>query len=143
MRQEDLICNKRRRNIFIFILFKTLTMRKKIGTYYQCSLWLRSMTVLAFLSVPFVTMHAGEPLVSPRGALQAKPADSKITGHVLDENGEPLIGVTVTVKGTNTVAITDFDGNFTTKVSHLPFYRLSRIIKHCKILIDNLLTSRK
>lgn len=32
--------------------------------------------------------------------------------------------------------------NFT-KVSHLPFYRLSRIIKHCNILIDNLLTSRK
>ena len=30
-----------------------------------------------------------------------------------------------------------------TKVSHLPFYRLSRIIKHCNILIDNLLTSRK
>ena len=117
MWQEDLICNKRRRNIFIFILFKTLTMRKKIGTYYQCSLWLRSMTVLAFLTMPFVTMHAGEPLVSPRGALQVKPADSKITGHVLDENGEPLIGVTVTVKGTNTVAITDFDGNFTITTS--------------------------
>ena len=29
------------------------------------------------------------------------------------------------------------------KVSHLPFYRLSRIIKHCNILIDNLLTFRK
>jgi hypothetical protein len=36
-------------------------------------------------------------------------------------------------------------GNFSqiTKVSHLPFYRLSRIIKHCNILIDNLLTFRK
>ena len=33
--------------------------------------------------------------------------------------------------------------NYYTKVSHLPFYRLSRIIKHCNILIDNLLTSRK
>ena len=32
---------------------------------------------------------------------------------------------------------------YITKVSHLPFYRLSRIIKHCNILIDNLLTSRK
>ena len=30
-----------------------------------------------------------------------------------------------------------------TKVSHLPFYWLSRIIKHCNILIDNLLTFRK
>lgn len=33
--------------------------------------------------------------------------------------------------------------SYITKVSHLPFYRLSRIIKHCNILIDNLLTSRK
>ena len=33
--------------------------------------------------------------------------------------------------------------NNKTKVSHLPFYRLSRIIKHCNILIDNLLTFRK
>jgi len=33
--------------------------------------------------------------------------------------------------------------NNLTKVSHLPFYRLSRIIKHCNILIDNLLTFRK
>ena len=32
---------------------------------------------------------------------------------------------------------------YITKVSHLPFYRLSRIIKHCNILIDNLLTFRK
>ena len=30
-----------------------------------------------------------------------------------------------------------------TKVSHLPFYWLPRIIKHCNILIDNLLTFRK
>ena len=30
--------------------------------------------------------------------------------------------------------------NNVTKVSHLPFYWLSRIIKHCNILIDNLLT---
>jgi len=41
------------------------------------------------------------------------PADNKITGQVLDENGEPLIGVSVTVKGTKVVAITDLDGNFT------------------------------
>ena len=33
--------------------------------------------------------------------------------------------------------------NNVTKVSHLPFYWLSRIIKHCNILIDNLLTFRK
>ena len=41
------------------------------------------------------------------------------------------------------IAILNLIISFITKVSHLPFYRLSRIIKHCNILIDNLLTSRK
>ena len=37
----------------------------------------------------------------------------KITGSVTDENGEPMIGVTVKVKGTNIATVTDFDGRFT------------------------------
>ena len=36
----------------------------------------------------------------------------KVTGRILDENGEPLIGATVTVKGTGEKAITDIDGNY-------------------------------
>lgn len=36
----------------------------------------------------------------------------KITGKILDENGEPMVGVTVRVKGTNAVATTDLDGNY-------------------------------
>ena len=71
---------------------------------------------MVLLAAPFVTALAGETLVSPRPALQSMPADNKITGQVLDENGEPLIGVTVTVKGTKVVAITDIDGNFTIAV---------------------------
>ncbi len=35
-----------------------------------------------------------------------------ITGKVLDEDGEPLIGVTVLVKGTNVGVATDLNGNF-------------------------------
>lgn len=37
------------------------------------------------------------------------------TGVVKDENGEPLIGVSVQVKGTSTGAITDMDGKFSVK----------------------------
>ncbi len=37
----------------------------------------------------------------------------KITGKVVDESGEPLIGVSVQVKGTTVGAVTDLDGNFT------------------------------
>lgn len=39
------------------------------------------------------------------------------TGIVKDENGEPLIGVSVQVKGTAIGAITDINGNFSVKVN--------------------------
>ena len=39
-----------------------------------------------------------------------------VTGNVVDETGEPVIGATVMEKGTKNAAITDFDGNFTIKL---------------------------
>ena len=35
-----------------------------------------------------------------------------VRGHIVDENGEPLIGVTVRAIGTNAGTVTDIDGNF-------------------------------
>ena len=40
----------------------------------------------------------------------------KVTGTVKDENGEPVIGASVVVKGTTNGTITDADGNFTLPV---------------------------
>ena len=39
-------------------------------------------------------------------------AQSAVTGIVKDASGEPLIGVSVMVKGTSTGTVTDFDGRF-------------------------------
>ena len=36
----------------------------------------------------------------------------KVTGQILDNNGEPVIGANVIVKGKSTGTITDIDGNF-------------------------------
>ena len=36
----------------------------------------------------------------------------KVTGQVVDQDGEPLIGATIKLKGAQTGVITDFDGNF-------------------------------
>ena len=36
-----------------------------------------------------------------------------ITGHIVDETGEDLIGASVAVKGTSKGSVTDFDGRFT------------------------------
>lgn len=49
-------------------------------------------------------------------ALPAQPVKLQdITGHVVDDNGEPVIGANVIVKGTSNGVITDIDGNFTLK----------------------------
>ena len=43
-------------------------------------------------------------------------AQTEITGTVIDETGETVIGATVMEKGTSNGAVTDFDGNFNLKV---------------------------
>ena len=37
----------------------------------------------------------------------------KVSGQVVDQEGEPLIGATVQLKGTQSGVITDMDGKFT------------------------------
>lgn len=36
-----------------------------------------------------------------------------VTGHITDDNGDPVIGATIRVKGTNIATVSDIDGNFT------------------------------
>lgn len=54
-------------------------------------------------------------LVTLGCALLTMPAlaQSNISGVVLDDTGEPVIGASVTVKGTKISAVTDIDGKFT------------------------------
>ncbi|MDE6153819.1 MAG: carboxypeptidase-like regulatory domain-containing protein [Muribaculaceae bacterium] len=46
----------------------------------------------------------------------AAMAQNKVSGTVTDETGEPLIGVTVLVKGTSNGIATDFNGPFALEV---------------------------
>ena len=41
-----------------------------------------------------------------------KGAAKKVSGIVKDENGEPVIGATVLIKGTVNGAVTDIDGKY-------------------------------
>ena len=52
--------------------------------------------------------------------LESNPqSDFSVAGHVVDENGEPLSGVTMTLSGSQSVVtVTDADGNF--RFSNLP-----------------------
>lgn len=47
----------------------------------------------------------------------ASAQDLVVTGKVTDQNNESLIGAAITIKGTSTGTITDFDGNYSLKVS--------------------------
>ena len=44
-------------------------------------------------------------------------AQIDVKGHVKDSTGEPIIGATVRVDGTQTATVTDFDGNFVLKAN--------------------------
>src|SRR5699024_2346039 len=46
----------------------------------------------------------------------AQQGGKKITGQVIDENKEPMIGVSILIVGTSIGTITDFDGNYTLNV---------------------------
>lgn len=58
------------------------------------------------------TGHRQSRQAQPGESSSAKPV-RKVTGQVVDENGEPMIGVTVAAKGTDNATVTDLDGNFT------------------------------
>ncbi|MFR5270983.1 MAG: carboxypeptidase-like regulatory domain-containing protein [Hoylesella buccalis] len=45
-------------------------------------------------------------------SLQVDAQNVTITGKVVDQDQEPLIGVSVVIKGTTTGVSTDLDGNF-------------------------------
>ena len=61
-------------------------------------------------------------IIVPQEKKEVEQVSTKrVTGQVLDEQGEPLIGVNVLVEGTSIGAITDMDGNFSLEapVCHL------------------------
>ena len=43
---------------------------------------------------------------------------SQVTGNITDDTSEPLLGVSVIIKGTQTGAVSDFDGNYSIEASN-------------------------
>lgn len=79
---------------------------------YSHSVFTWGLSAMLFsLPATMVNTWGGEKTVIS----QAVQQNHNVTGKIIDENGEPMIGVSVLVKGTNVGAITDFDGNFKIK----------------------------
>ena len=81
---------------------------------FRNSKWSRKVLTLALVAAPFQwTMAANMPINLAHSVFSLQQQDKKVVkGHVVDENGEPLIGVTIAVKGTSECSVTDIDGNF-------------------------------
>ena len=86
----------------------------------------KSILMVAFASLGLVTankayadenelVYTNVATMSAQGVAQA---NHQLMGTVVDANGEPIIGATIKVKGTNIGAITDIDGNFSLKLDN-------------------------
>ena len=64
----------------------------------------------ALLSLSVIGGLAISPIPAMAEVAQAKTI--KVSGQIVDQSGEPLIGATVKLKGANSGSVTDFDGNF-------------------------------
>ena len=91
--------------------------------------WSRTAMTLVIAAAPLQWTFAGNDMKSPAQNFSAfSQNDSKTTvkGHVFDENGEPLIGATVSIVGTEERTVTDIDGNYSLSTSvRQPVVRVS------------------
>ena len=62
----------------------------------------------------FSYANASDPVAGE--LVQSVQQGRTVTGKIIDDTGEPLIGVSVLVKGTTVGTITDFDGNYSLEV---------------------------
>ena len=78
----------------------------------------KGLSRAAMIALVASAMMASTPataFAAPAPAPAAAAVVSSVTGTVTDTTGEPLIGASVTVKGTQQAAVTDIDGNFSLK----------------------------
>ena len=78
----------------------------------------KSMTAKLYAAAVLATLllSGGTPVqAAPTHAstYSAQQQTKKVTGKITDTNGDPVIGATVTVKGTKIVTVTDANGNYT------------------------------
>ncbi|HET6254931.1 MAG TPA: SusC/RagA family TonB-linked outer membrane protein [Puia sp.] len=89
---------------------------RKLGLYQRVLGVMLGMQVLCYLPA-----YSGGAFANPRGpaggSADRVPAMAQITGTITDNNGNPMPGVTVTVKGTKRGVSTDGSGRFSIEAS--------------------------
>jgi TonB-linked SusC/RagA family outer membrane protein len=109
---------KRQTGIYFLYDADLLKQRSKPVSINVKNTAIEEVMAIALKSQPFNwEISENTILIKP---VSIKPANTSLTqqnidlrGKIIDENGQPLMGVTVTVKGTSLGAVTDVNGNFT------------------------------
>lgn len=70
------------------------------------------IAALLGITSPFYAAPASAAQTYSKTAMQQQ---SSCSGNVKDSNGEPIIGATIRIEGSNGGTVTDLDGNFTLK----------------------------
>lgn len=82
-------------------------MEKKLRRFSYRSSFCMMLLVFAF------TMSCPNALADSAKGIQSVDQARTIKGKVVDQNGDPIIGATIRVKGTDNATVSDIDGNFT------------------------------
>ncbi len=97
-------------NEFLQIQSSPPRVQRKVGKVINCALI--AATVFAFPNV----LKAETVMRNHGNMMTVFKQDRPITGRVVDEKGEPLIGVGVSIKGTTRGTITDVNGRYSIQV---------------------------
>jgi len=92
-----------------------IEIKKKTHSVLEFDLKKKLTTLLILVSLSQIQAH--EFNVTSVTKLKVSQQQRTISGQVTDENGMPLPGASVFVKGNKSVTMTDFDGKFTLKIN--------------------------
>ena len=80
---------------------------KKVNFNYSRFIWRGFMGVALCVGSPSVALANGVSVAATNNVQQ-----TTVRGTVVDASGEPMIGVTVSVKGSSSGTVTGLDGSF-------------------------------
>ncbi len=90
-------------------------MKKKIESPFRKLKMLMVLPLIALVFYAFAKPEYITPPTSPIGIVNVVSDEGAVKGKVITEDGKPLDGATVVIKGTTTGTITDADGIFMLK----------------------------
>jgi TonB-linked outer membrane protein, SusC/RagA family len=98
-------------NILLCYNYNFFIMRKKLLTFLKSGLGLSLCLLMTSIGITL-------PIQSVSAEVTMNQQSGNLTGKVIDENGETIIGANVLVKGTTNGTITDIDGNFSLSLTN-------------------------